>query len=134
MTEEERRHSKILVYQVLPSRYGLTPTEGRVEEKLKELRNRLVEINDLGAAAALLSWDQSTYMPPGGAAARARQLATLGRLALSAAGAFHGALLGGIAGLAGVGPAGMMFGALAGAAVGSFLGLLSAERLTLWWR
>src|SRR5262245_5337750 len=42
---------------------------------------RLLEINDLQAAAALLGWDQTTYMPPGGAAARARQLATLGRLA-----------------------------------------------------
>jgi carboxypeptidase Taq len=40
-----------------------------------------LEINDLTSAAALLRWDQTTYMPPGGAAARARQLATLGRLA-----------------------------------------------------
>ncbi|MFQ5812696.1 MAG: carboxypeptidase M32 [Anaerolineae bacterium] len=52
-----------------------------MEAKLQELRTRLMEINDLESAAALLSWDQSTYMPPGGAAARARQLATLGRLA-----------------------------------------------------
>ena len=51
-----------------------------MEAKLQELKTRLMEINDLESAAALLSWDQSTYMPPGGAAARARQLATLGRL------------------------------------------------------
>jgi carboxypeptidase Taq len=52
-----------------------------VEAKLTELKNRLFEINDLESAAALLSWDQTTYMPPGGAAARGRQLATLGQLA-----------------------------------------------------
>jgi carboxypeptidase Taq len=52
-----------------------------VEDKLKELRTRLMEINDLQSAASLLSWDQATYMPPGGAAARGRQMATLGRLA-----------------------------------------------------
>lgn len=52
-----------------------------MQEKLKELKSRLVEVDDLNAAAALLSWDQSTYMPPGGAAARGRQLATLARLA-----------------------------------------------------
>ena len=33
------------------------------------------------SAAALLSWDQTTYMPPGGAVARGRQMATLGQLA-----------------------------------------------------
>ena len=52
-----------------------------MEAKLQELKNRLIEINDLESAAALLYWDQSTYMPPGGAPARARQLATLGRIA-----------------------------------------------------
>ena len=52
-----------------------------MESKLQELKIRLIEIDDLGSAAALLHWDQSTYMPPGGAPARARQLATLGRLA-----------------------------------------------------
>jgi carboxypeptidase Taq len=52
-----------------------------MEKKLQTLKQRLLEINDLNSAAALLSWDQSTYMPPGGAAARGRQMATLGRLA-----------------------------------------------------
>jgi carboxypeptidase Taq len=52
-----------------------------VEAKLTELKTRLLEVNDLESAAALLSWDQTTYMPPGGAAARGRQLATLGQLA-----------------------------------------------------
>jgi carboxypeptidase Taq len=40
-----------------------------------------MEIDDLNSAAAVLMWDQSTYMPPGGAQARARQTATLARLA-----------------------------------------------------
>ncbi|HEX9373973.1 MAG TPA: carboxypeptidase M32, partial [Roseiflexaceae bacterium] len=52
-----------------------------MEATFDDLRSRLAEINDLESAAALLGWDQTTYMPPGGAAARGRQLATLGRLA-----------------------------------------------------
>jgi carboxypeptidase Taq len=45
------------------------------------LKSRLLEIDDLNGAASLLRWDQTTYMPPGGAPARGRQLATLSRLA-----------------------------------------------------
>jgi len=52
-----------------------------MEHKLQELKRRLLEIDNLEKAAAVLSWDQSTYMPPGGAEARGRQLATLARLA-----------------------------------------------------
>ena len=44
-----------------------------------ELKRLLLEIDDLDAAANLLEWDQCTYMPDGGAEARGRQLATLGR-------------------------------------------------------
>lgn len=51
-----------------------------MEKKLEELKARLQEVDDLNAAASVLYWDQSTYMPPGGAAARGRQLATLSRL------------------------------------------------------
>jgi carboxypeptidase Taq len=51
------------------------------EQMLKELRQRLREIRDLSGAAAVLNWDQSTYMPPGGAAARARQYAVVSKLA-----------------------------------------------------
>jgi carboxypeptidase Taq len=51
-----------------------------MEKKFEELKNRLMEVNDLNSAAAVLGWDQLTYMPPGGAQARGRQLATLGRL------------------------------------------------------
>ncbi|MFO0794591.1 MAG: carboxypeptidase M32, partial [Candidatus Brocadiaceae bacterium] len=52
-----------------------------MQEKLNELKRRLAEINDLHNAAAVLGWDQQTYMPPGGAAARGHQLATLSHIA-----------------------------------------------------
>lgn len=52
-----------------------------LQNDIAQLRERLREIDDLGGAGSLLSWDQSTYMPRGGAAARGRQLATLRRLA-----------------------------------------------------
>src|SRR5262245_56732833 len=51
------------------------------EARLAELKRRLLEISDLNSAGAVLGWDQATYMPKGGAAARARQGATLSRLA-----------------------------------------------------
>ncbi len=49
--------------------------------KMKELKERLTEVDDLNSATWLLSWDQQTYMPPGGAEARGRQMATLQHLA-----------------------------------------------------
>lgn len=52
-----------------------------MEAQLNDLKNRLLEIDDLQRAGAVLHWDQTTYMPPGGGAARGRQMATLGRLA-----------------------------------------------------
>ncbi len=48
---------------------------------LKKLKEILGEVDDLAKAAAVLEWDQQTYMPPGGVEARAMQLATLHRLA-----------------------------------------------------
>src|SRR5262245_25941140 len=51
------------------------------EDTLAELKRRLLEISDLSAASSVLSWDQATYMPKEGAAARGRQGATLRRLA-----------------------------------------------------
>jgi carboxypeptidase Taq len=57
------------------------PREGTAETKLAELKRRLAEISDLNSASALLGWDQQTYMPTGGAGARARQTAILSKLA-----------------------------------------------------
>ncbi len=50
------------------------------EATLGELRGRLLEISDLSASAAVLAWDQATYMPVGGAEARGRQCSLISRL------------------------------------------------------
>ena len=47
------------------------------EAELTALKTRLQEIDDLRGAASVLQWDQATYMPPGGAESRGRQLALL---------------------------------------------------------
>jgi carboxypeptidase Taq len=52
-----------------------------VSEKLDRLKEILGEVADLNGAGSLLGWDQQTYMPSGGSAARGRQLATLGKIA-----------------------------------------------------
>ena len=41
------------------------------------LTTKLLEIQRINSAAALLSWDQETYMPAGGGEARAEQISTL---------------------------------------------------------
>jgi len=48
---------------------------------LDRLKEKLRDIHHLTDAAALLSWDQETYMPAGGGQARADQIATLQTLA-----------------------------------------------------
>ncbi|NIM93632.1 MAG: carboxypeptidase M32 [Anaerolineales bacterium] len=52
-----------------------------MEEQYKRLLELLGEVSDLQAAAAVLGWDQQTYMPPGGAQGRSMHLATITRLA-----------------------------------------------------
>ena len=52
-----------------------------MEEKLNELKEIMGTLTDLGNAAAVLGWDQETYMPPGGVESRGRSLATLGKMA-----------------------------------------------------
>ncbi len=51
------------------------------EAKFSDLKTCLCQIKDLEAAASVLNWDQTTLMPPGGAAARGRQIATLKQIA-----------------------------------------------------
>ena len=41
---------------------------------------RLHELSDINHAQGLMSWDQETYMPPRGAAMRARAMGTLAGL------------------------------------------------------
>lgn len=49
-------------------------------EKYDALLSHLADVQNLSRAASVLSWDQQTGMPHGGAAARAAQLTTLSRL------------------------------------------------------
>lgn len=51
-----------------------------MEDKYQELKTRLSEVSDIDSVAALLNWDQTTFMPAGGNKARARQMATLARI------------------------------------------------------
>lgn len=50
-------------------------------EKFNELKSKLAIVHDLNMASYVLSWDNETYMPPGGAQARAQQMGTLSSLA-----------------------------------------------------
>ncbi len=50
------------------------------KSKFKQLKTKLAEIHDINKAAGVLGWDQRTMMPSKGAAVRAEQLATLGRI------------------------------------------------------
>jgi carboxypeptidase Taq len=52
-----------------------------VTDRFDELKRRLGEIHDLEKAAAVLSWDEETKMPPLGADPRADQRATINRIA-----------------------------------------------------
>jgi carboxypeptidase Taq len=52
-----------------------------VDARYVQLRERLAEIWDISKSASILAWDQQTKMPARGAAGRAEQLATLGRIA-----------------------------------------------------
>ncbi len=52
-----------------------------MSEKLDRLKGIMGQISDVLNAAALLSWDQQTYMPAGGNEARGQQLATLSKIA-----------------------------------------------------
>jgi carboxypeptidase Taq len=50
-------------------------------EKYQQLVAHLGEVHNLNMASSILHWDQQTQMPPGGAEARASQMATLTRIA-----------------------------------------------------
>ncbi len=48
---------------------------------LETLKQRLADVNALNCATAILDWDQQTYMPKGGAEARAEHVSILSRMA-----------------------------------------------------
>ncbi|MFN2174367.1 MAG: carboxypeptidase M32 [Anaerolineales bacterium] len=52
-----------------------------MQEKLNQLKAILAEVYDLSSAAALLGWDQQTYMPSAGAVGRGYQIGTLQKIA-----------------------------------------------------
>jgi len=52
-----------------------------MSDRLTDLKTRIARVTDLSRSAAILGWDQETYMPDGGAEGRAEQLSTLGGLA-----------------------------------------------------
>lgn len=52
-----------------------------MDNRITKLKSMLGEVSDLHSAAALLSWDQQTYMPRGGAEDRGYQLSTIETLA-----------------------------------------------------
>jgi carboxypeptidase Taq len=51
-----------------------------LDNKLKTLQYKLSEVQNINMASAVLGWDQQVLMPPGGAEARADQLATLDKV------------------------------------------------------
>lgn len=54
-----------------------TSTSISPKEALAQLKERMQQLSDIGAAQALLGWDMETMMPPKAAEARGRQLSTL---------------------------------------------------------
>ena len=54
-----------------------TATRSLYDEYIKEMQT----IADLRYAAAVLQWDQETYLPPKGAPVRGQQIATLSEIA-----------------------------------------------------
>ena len=48
-----------------------------MEAALSELKDRLGKLTDLRRTEAVLVWDMTVFMPPGGAPTRAAQLATM---------------------------------------------------------
>ncbi|MGC8064240.1 hypothetical protein ACP3WM_24380, partial [Salmonella enterica] len=45
------------------------------------LKSRLADVNALHSAVTMMDWDQQTFMPRGGAAARAQHIGILSRMA-----------------------------------------------------
>jgi carboxypeptidase Taq len=63
-----------------PKKYSLTITTSTAD-LYQQYQNSMRLVADISYSAAMLQWDQETYLPPGGADARNRQIATLTELA-----------------------------------------------------
>ncbi|HLO98542.1 MAG TPA: hypothetical protein VK171_08100, partial [Fimbriimonas sp.] len=51
-----------------------------MNSETKKFNERLADLNALGSAMGMMEWDQQTYMPRGGAEARANHLESLSRM------------------------------------------------------
>jgi len=85
--KKAKKAKKAVATTARTSRKAAKPARSRAKKArrshdalLAELKARLAEIGDLEGTSAILSWDQSTYMPAGGAPSRGRQSALLSRL------------------------------------------------------
>jgi carboxypeptidase Taq len=61
-------------------RPGALPSAGTMRSQLEEMNARAAELRDLERVLSVLRWDQRVNLPPGGAAARARQTQRLAAL------------------------------------------------------
>lgn len=61
--------------------FGPKDVNSSAMSSLASLKDRLYDFNALHSAAAVMDWDQQTYMPHGGAAARAEHVSLLSRMA-----------------------------------------------------
>jgi carboxypeptidase Taq len=52
-----------------------------MQDTFRQFKAYLARVRDLQMASAVLAWDRETYLPPAGAAARARQLGSLSEMA-----------------------------------------------------
>src|SRR5579863_2548091 len=85
MTARKNRYLFIqLNYRVFPSAFRKN-VKMELTKPSRDLYatyvNRLQKIADIKYSAAVLEWDQETYLPPKGAQARSRQLASLAEIA-----------------------------------------------------
>lgn len=77
-------HKWCAAFFILDKQLGRSKAKGKLlamAENLKNLKSRLSDVNALHAAISIMDWDQQTYMPRGGAEARAQHVGSLSRMA-----------------------------------------------------
>ncbi len=75
--------AKRVRYEEIKQDFMLCSSPGRLRfmsSALDQLKSRLGDVNALNSAMAIMDWDQQTYMPKGGADARAEHLGNLSRM------------------------------------------------------
>lgn len=81
------RHRAHIPRAIIPSGQSISSQEVSLSTQntsfsplTQELRDRLLPVVDIEGVIELLHWDMSTYMPPGGAQGRSRQIGMLERM------------------------------------------------------